>query len=77
MGEVDQLDDAVNHRVAQRDERKDGALGQAEHKGLSEVGCIPDRLGQEEDDGSCAQDVKAVVGKTHAAQRDGAESRQG
>ena len=36
MGEVDKLDDAVNERVAQGDERVDAASGQATEKEFDE-----------------------------------------
>ena len=36
MGEVDQLDDAVDERIAQGDERVDAASGQAAEKELDE-----------------------------------------
>jgi hypothetical protein len=36
VGEVDQLDDAINERVAQRDEREQGAIRQAEDQHLNQ-----------------------------------------
>ena len=32
VGEVDQLEDAVDHRVAQRDQREHHAVGEADHE---------------------------------------------
>ena len=38
MGEVDELQDPVDHRVAERDQRIQAADRQGGHQGLSEVG---------------------------------------
>jgi hypothetical protein len=47
MGEVDQLDDSVDHRVAQCDQGEDRSLCQPEAHGLDEVGrpALVDALG--------------------------------
>src|SRR6266581_1107475 len=68
VSEVDQLDDAVDHRVAQRDQGVDGAVGNAEVKSLEEGARVDDRLGGEEDDRRPAEDVEAVVGEGHPAE---------
>src|SRR2546426_10890033 len=66
MREVDQLDDAVDHRVPEGDERVDRALRDAEDQDLGELGGVEHRLRRQQDDRGGAKDVKAVVGQAHA-----------
>src|SRR5439155_3836301 len=76
VGEVDQLDDAVDHRVAEGDQGVDRALRDAEDEDLDELGGVEDRLGREKDNSRGAEDVEAVVGKAHAPELQGPEPFQ-
>ena len=75
--EVDQLDDAVDHRVAQRDQRVDGAVGDAEVKRLEEGARVDHGLRGEQDDGRGAEEIEAVVGEGHPAEPQRPEPVQG
>jgi hypothetical protein len=44
VGEVDQLQDPVDERVTERDQRVDGALGQADQEDVEEVGRVVDQV---------------------------------
>src|SRR5439155_5466156 len=76
MREVDQLDDAVDHRVPEGDKRVDRALRDAEDQDLGELAGVEHRLRRQEDDGGAAEDVKAVVGQAHAPELQGPKSLQ-
>src|SRR5260370_4350233 len=76
VGEVDQLDDAVDHRVAERYERVHRTVGEAEDRDLDEGRGMNDRLGGEEDDPGTADYVEAVVGEAHATKGERTKSRQ-
>jgi hypothetical protein len=47
VGEVDQLEDPVDERVAERDQRVDRALGQADQEDVEEVGRVVDQVVRE------------------------------
>jgi hypothetical protein len=68
MGEVDQLDDAVHHRVAERDKGVDGAVGKAEDKDLSELGWVGDGPGRQQQDRNSGENEETEVGDAQAAE---------
>ncbi len=76
MGEVDQLDDAVHHRVAEGDERVHGAVSEAKDGDLDESGGVDDRLGRKQDYRRGRDKVEREVDHAHAAERQGADPLQ-
>jgi hypothetical protein len=68
VGEVDQLDDAVDHRVAERYQSVDGAIGDAVDEGLQEIDRVGDGLDRQQHQSSCAEDVEAEVGDAKTAE---------
>jgi len=77
MSKVDQLDDAVDHGVAECDERVHGAVGQTEDGDLHESRWVDDRLGSQEYDRRGADDIEEKVDQAHAAESHRAHSLQG
>ncbi len=68
MGEVDQLEDAVDERVAQRDERVDAAVRHADRRHLGEVAGRLDQVhDQPEDD---RRDEQEREDRRHAGARE-------
>jgi hypothetical protein len=49
VGEVDQLEDAVDERVAERDEREDGALRQPDDEDVEEIRRVLGEVDQQPD----------------------------
>ena len=66
MGEVDELDDPVDHRVAEGDEGVDGAVGESEDENLGELARVDDSLRGEEHDGGKADHEETEVADAHA-----------
>ncbi len=74
MGEVDQLDDAVDHRVTQRNESEHRAVGKAEDEDLRELGGPGDGLDREKDDHKSAEDEENEVREAHSGESSGPHS---
>src|ERR1700682_4953520 len=76
MSEVDELDDAVDHRVAERDQGVDRAIGQAEDQDLRELGGIEYRLSGEKHQEGSGEDEETEVGNAHPPEASGSDSLQ-